>query len=190
MPHFVSFSPDGSFLYATAAGGVTRDITKADRRNAGSAMPQLNFGWSNTFTIYRNFDLSFSMRAVLGYKVYNVSAMYFSDPKLLPNFNANQQAVTWYETKIDGTPTASDYWLEDGSFLRLDNLTLGYTVPNTKKMGINKLRVYFTGSNLLTVTGYKGIDPELSYSGVEFGLDNFNVYPKTRSFTLGLQLNF
>ena len=190
LPHFVSFSPDGSFLYATAAGGVTRDITKADRRNAGSAMPQLNFGWSNTFTIYRNFDLSFSMRAVLGYKVYNVSAMYFSDPKLLPNFNANQQAVTWYETKIDGTPTASDYWLEDGSFLRLDNLTLGYTVPNTKKMGINKLRVYFTGSNLLTVTGYKGIDPELSYSGVEFGLDNFNVYPKTRSFTLGLQLNF
>ncbi|HEY6914773.1 MAG TPA: hypothetical protein VI413_08855, partial [Paludibacter sp.] len=91
---------------------------------------------------------------------------------------------------IDGTPTASDYWLEDGSFLRLDNLTLGYNVPNTKKFGLNKLRVYFTGSNLLTITGYKGIDPELSYSGVEFGLDNFNVYPKTRSFTLGLQLNF
>ena len=190
LPHFVSFSSDGAFLYSTAAGGVTRDIMQAERRNSGSAMPKVNLGWSNTFVVYKDFDISFSLRAILGYKVYNVSAMYFSDPKLLPNFNANQQAVTWYETKINGTPAASDYWLEDGSFLRLDNLTFGYNVPNTKKMGINSLRVYFTGNNLLTVTGYKGIDPELSYSGLEFGLDNFNVYPKTRSYTLGLQLNF
>ena len=118
--------------------------------------------------------------------------MYFSNPTLLyPTvFNANQQAITWYEQKVKATPEASDYWLEDGSFVRLDNLTLGYTVPNTKKMGINKLRIFFTGSNLLTVTGYKGIDPELNYTGLDFGLDNFNVYPKTRSFTLGLQLNF
>ena len=190
LPHFVSFSSDGAFLYSTAAGGVTRDIMQAERKNAGSAMPKVNLGWSNNFIVYKDFDISFSLRAILGYKVYNVSAMYFSDPKLLPNFNANQQAVTWYETKINGTPAASDYWLEDGSFLRLDNLTFGYNVPNTKKMGINSLRVYFTGNNLLTVTGYKGIDPELSYSGLEFGLDNFNVYPKTRSYTLGLQLNF
>jgi len=190
LPHFVSFSADGAFLYSTAAGGVTRDITKAERRNSGSATPKINLGWSNSFTLYKDFDLSFSMRAVLGYKVYNVSAMYFSDPKLLPNFNANQQAIAWYENKIDGTPAASDYWLEDGSFIKLDNITLGYNVPNTKKLGINKLRVYFTGNNLLTITKYKGIDPELSYSGIEFGLDNFNVYPKTRSFTLGAQLNF
>lgn len=190
LPHFSGFSSDGAFLYKTAAGGVTRDVTKAERLNAGSAMPKVNLGWSNSFVIYNNFDLSFSLRAVLGYKVYNVSAMYFSDPKLLPNFNANQQAITWYENKIDGTPTASDYWLEDGSFLRLDNVTLGYNVPNITKSGINNLRVYFTGNNLLTVTGYKGIDPELSYSGIEFGLDNFNVYPKTRSFTFGVQLNF
>ena len=190
LPHFVSFSPTGAFYYATATGGITSDVTKAERRNAGSAMPKVNLGWSNSLTIYKNIDLSFLFRAILGYKVYNVSAMYFSDPKLLPSFNANQQAVTWYETKINGTPTASDYWLEDGSFLRLDNVTLGYNVPNTNKLGISRFRVYFTGTNLLTITGYKGIDPELSYSGIEFGLDNFNVYPKTRSFTLGLQLNF
>jgi len=190
LPHFVNFSSDGAFLYSTASGGVTRDITQAERVNSGSAMPKVNLGWSNSFVIYKDFDLSFSFRAVLGYKVYNVSAMYFSDPKLLPNFNANQQAVTWYENKINGTPAASDYWLEDGSFLRLDNLTFGYNVPNTKKMGINNLRVYFTGNNLLTITNYKGIDPELSYSGIEFGLDNFNVYPKTSSYTLGVQLNF
>jgi iron complex outermembrane receptor protein len=190
LPHFAGFSSDGKFLYSTAAGGVTRDVTKAERRVCGSAVPKVNLGWSNTFTIYKDFDLNFTFRAVLGYKVYNVSAMYFSDPSLLPNFNANQQAVAWYEAGIDGTPTASDYWLEDGSFVRLDNLTFGYTVPKTNKYGINRLRVYFTGNNLLTITGYKGIDPELSYTGMNFGLDNFNVYPKTRSFTFGLQLNF
>lgn len=190
LPHFVSFSSDGAFLYQTAAGGVTRDVTKAERINCGSAMPKANIGWSNSFTLYKNIDFSFSLRSVLGYKVYNVSAMYFSDPKLLPNFNANKQAIQWYEAGIDGTPTASDYWLEDGSFIRLDNVTLGYNLPNTKKYGINKLRVYLTGSNLLTITGYKGVDPELSYSGIEFGLDNFNVYPKTRNLTLGIQMNF
>lgn len=189
LPHFVSFL-DGKFEYATAAGGITPDIKDAERRNAGSATPKVNLGWSNTFTLYKNIDLSFSLRAVLGYKVYNVSAMYFSNPTLLPTFNANQQAVTWYENKTDGTPIASDYWLEDGSFVRLDNLTIGYNVPNTKGAGIEKLRIYFTGNNLLTITGYKGIDPELSYSGLEYGLDNFNVYPKTSSFTLGVQLIF
>ena len=192
LPHFIDISPDGVFRYATSTGGVTRDIKLADRRNAGSAVPKFNFGWSNSFTFYKNFDLNFSIRAVLGYKVYNVSNMYFSNWNLLTPtvFNANQQAITWYEQKVQTNPEASDYWLEDGSFVRLDNLTLGYSVPNTKKLGINKLRIYFTGSNLLTVTGYKGIDPELNYTGLDFGLDNFNVYPKTRSFTLGLQLNF
>ncbi|MEI8086298.1 MAG: TonB-dependent receptor [Paludibacter sp.] len=190
LPHFVDISSDGVFRYATATGGITRNVGDAERRNAGSAMPKVNLGWSNSFSIYKNIDMSFSVRAVLGYKVYNVSAMYFSNPTLLPSYNANQQAITWFENKVNATPVASDYWLEDGSFVRLDNLTLGYNVPNTNKFGVSKLRVYFTGSNLLTITGYKGIDPELSYSGVEFGLDNFNVYPKTRSFTLGLQLTF
>lgn len=190
LPHFMGFSADGAFLYETAAGGVTRNVNDALRKEAGSALPKANIGWSNSFVLYNNFDLSFSLRAVLGYKVYNVSAMYFSDPKLLPNFNANKQAIEWYNEKIDGTPTASDYWLEDGSFVRLDNVSLGYNFPKAKMNGIDKFRVYFTGSNLLTITGYKGIDPELSYSGIEFGLDNFNVYPKTRSFTLGLQLTF
>jgi iron complex outermembrane receptor protein len=116
--------------------------------------------------------------------------MYFSNPTLLPSYNANQQAITWFEKGVNGTPVASDYWLEDGSFVRLDNLTFGYNFPNTLKYGINKLRVYFSGSNLLTITGYKGIDPEISNEGMSFGLDNFNIYPKTRNFTLGLQLNF
>jgi iron complex outermembrane receptor protein len=190
LPHYVGLSSDGARLYQTAAGGVTRTLSNAPRFYCGSALPKINIGWSNYFMLYKNIDASFSLHAILGYKVYNVSDMYFSDPKLLPNFNANKQAIAWFENKIDGTPIASDQWLEDGSFVRLDNFTIGYSVPLVKKWGINKLRFYVTGNNLLTITSYSGIDPEISYSGVEFGLDNFNVYPKTRSFIFGVQLNF
>ena len=190
LPHFVQFANDGAPLFATAAGGVTRDIKQAERRYAGSAMPTANIGWSNAFTIYKDFDFSFAFRAVLGYKVYNVSDMYFSNPALLPGFNANEQAISWFEQDIDGTPVASDMWLEDAGFVRLDNVTLGYTFPKMNKYGINKLRIYATGGNLLTITNYTGVDPELSYSGLDFGLDNFNTYPKTRSYTFGVQLNF
>jgi iron complex outermembrane receptor protein len=190
LPHYAGISSDGYRLYQTAAGGVTRFLSNAKRFYCGSALPKANIGWSNYFTLFGNFDASFAIHAVLGFKVFNVSKMYFSDPDLLPNFNANKQAVEWFEKNIEGTPVASDQWLEDGSFVRLDNLTVGYSVPYVKKWGIKKLRIYFTGNNLLTVTGYSGIDPEISYNGVEFGLDNFNVYPKTRSFILGAQLNF
>ncbi len=190
LPHFVRFSSDGAMLYETEAGGVTRDFTKAALKNAGSAMPKHNIGWSNYFTIFKNIDVTIALHAVLDYKVYNVSDMYFSNPTLLPNFNANQQAVDWYEGKIDGTPVASDYWLEDGSFIRLDNVTIGYTLPMPKKFKISTLRISCTANNLLTITNYTGIDPELSYNNVDFGLDNFNVYPKVRSFVFGVQLTF
>lgn len=192
LPHFTGYSADGKPLYKTTAGGITRDIsnTSVARYNCGSATPKINFGWSNYFILFRNFDINISLHAVLGYKVYNVSKMYFSDPALLPNFNANKQAVFNYENNISGTPVASDQWLEDGSFVRLDNITIGYNLPIQKKLKINKLRFYVTANNLHTFTNYTGIDPELSYSGIEYGLDNFNVYPKTRSYVFGIQLTF
>ena len=190
LPRFKGISNDGEPLYETAAGGVTRNLSNAPRFFSGSALPKFNFGWSNYFVIFRNIDASFAFHAVLDYKVYNVSNMYFSDPDLLPNFNANKQAMEWFENGVNGTPVASDEWLEDGSFVRLDNVTIGYTIPVFKKFNIKKLRVYITGNNLLTLTNYTGIDPELSYTGIEYGLDNFNVYPKTRSYIFGVQLNF
>lgn len=191
LPHFVGMSSEtGKQMFATAAGGVTSDVSKAARFYCGNAQPKADLGWSNYFTFYKHFDFSFAFRALLGYKVYNVSKMYFSNPTLLPNFNANKTAVSWFEKGYDGTPVASDLWLEDGSFLRLDNVTIGYTLPISNTSTIKKMRVYFTSNNTFVLTKYSGIDPELSYSGLEFGLDNYNVYPKTRTFTVGLQLNF
>jgi hypothetical protein len=68
----------------------------------------------------------------------------------------------------------------------LDNITIGYNIKNIKV--IKNIRVYFTSNNLLTITGYSGVDPEISTSGLSFGLDQYNVYPKTRTFTLGVNV--
>jgi len=87
--------------------------------------------------------------------------------------------------------TYSDYWLENGSFLRLQSVTLGYTIPNTQKIGLKKVRVYGTIDNVCTITGYSGIDPEVNTSGLDNpGIDLCNVYPRPRTFMFGLNVTF
>ena len=83
----------------------------------------------------------------------------------------------------------TDRYLESGSYLRLDNATLGYTVP-IKNKTIKSLRVYATGNNLFIITKYRGIDPEINMGGLTPGIDNNNFYPKTRSYLLGLNIIF
>jgi TonB-linked SusC/RagA family outer membrane protein len=190
MPEFASFSSDGEFLFYTAAGGVTRDVTMAERRVVGDAQPDFVIGWSNYFKIYKNFDLSFSIRAVYGFDVLNVTRLIFGNPNVLPSQNALASALEDAEAGLDDNATLSSYYLEDGSFVRLDNINIGYTVDIKKIKNISKLRVYLSSNNLYTLTGYSGIDPEVSFSGLSFGIDQYNVYPKTRSFTLGINVTF
>lgn len=190
MPEFAAFSADGEFLFYTAAGGVTRDVTLAERRVVGNAQPDFVIGWSNYFKIYKNFDLNFSFRAVYGFDVLNVTRLIFGNTNVLPSQNALRSALDDAADGMDDNATLSSYYLEDGSFIRLDNLSLGYTFDTKKISNISKLRVYFASNNLLTLTKYSGIDPEVSYSGLSFGIDQYNVYPKTRTFSLGVNVSF
>jgi len=90
---------------------------------------------------------------------------------------------------LNDNPQYSDYYLEKGDFVKLDNVTLGYTF-NPINDYIRNLRVYISGRNLLTFTGYSGLDPELADTGFTTGIDNRGFYPRTRSFTVGLNLEF
>ena len=87
----------------------------------------------------------------------------------------------------------SNYYLEDGSFLKIDAVTVGYLFPlrsHTKDF-VESLRLYFTAGNLATITGYTGLDPEIDIVGYDGGIDNYqNAYPMTRTFTFGVQLKF
>lgn len=190
IPEFAGLSDDGKFLYYTAAGGVTRDLSKAERRKVGSAQPKFTIGWSNYFTFAKNFDLQFSWRFIYGYSIFNNTKLIFGNPLFLPNSNALSVALDEYEKGLTSAPAVSSYYLEDGSFARLDNVVFGYNFNPKNSVWIKRLRIYISASNLLTITKYTGIDPEITFNGLEFGIEKFDVYPKTRSITLGLNLSF
>lgn len=190
LPEYAGISEDGQFLFFTAAGGVTRDVSQAERRIVGSAQPDFILGWSNYLEIGKGFDMSMSLRAVLGHQILNVTRMVFSNPSDLPTLNTLEEAVTEFDRGLADNPTISDYYLEDGSFVKLDNVSIGYTVPLDDSKVFKNLRFYAVGSNLVTITGYTGTDPEVGFGGLEFGRDQYDVYPKTTSYTLGVNATF
>jgi iron complex outermembrane receptor protein len=190
MPEYAGVSEDGQFLFYTATGGVTRDVSKAERRIVGNAQPDFILGWSNYLEIGRGFDVSMSFRAVVGHQILNVTRMVFSNPSDLPTLNTLAEAVTEFDRGLADNPTISDYYLENGSFVKLDNLSFGYTVPLDDSKVFKKLRFYAIGGNLFTITGYTGTDPEVGFGGLEFGRDQYDVYPNTTSYTLGLNATF
>lgn len=184
MPEFAGLSADGMFLFFTEAGGVTRELQMAERRVVGSAQPDFEIGWSNFFTLFNDFDLSFTLRAVYGYEVFNTTRLILGNPIFLPDRNVLASALDEYERGLRDNPKVSSYYLEDASFIRLDNISLGYNLNNVP--GFSRVRIYLASNNVFTLTNYSGIDPEITYTGLSFGLDQYNVYPKTRTITLGI----
>lgn len=153
----------------------------------GSAQPKVNFGFAMNAT-YKDFDLSVSTYGMFGQKVLNATYMSMYDPTRLPAQNVPDDFLT---SGIKSDPVFSDYWVESGSFFRLQSATLGYTIRYFKKLGLSKVRVYVTGENLFTITGYSGVDPEVNYSGLESpGIDRYNTYPRPRTVSFGLNVAF
>jgi iron complex outermembrane receptor protein len=190
MPEYAGLSADGKFLFFTAAGGVTRDVSKAERRVVGTAQPKFEMGWSNFFTIYKNLDVSFALRWVHGFDVLNVTRMVFENPSVIGTLNGLNSVADEIERGVTDFPKVNSYYLEDGSFLRMDNITVGYSFDVSKIKWLGKARLYASTNNLFIITGYSGLDPEISYGGLSFGLDQYNVYPKTRNFTAGVNITF
>lgn len=190
MPEYAGIADDGAFLFYTEEGGVTRDVSQAERRVVGNALPDFTMGFSNFFTIYKNIDFGFTLRAVYGYDVLNVTRLMYGNATWLPNENVLRSALDDQAAGLNSAPVVNSYYLEDASFLRLDNMTIGYTFAPKNNVWVQKIRVYVTGNNLYTFTNYTGIDPEINFNGLSFGLDQYNVYPKTRSVTAGMNFVF
>ncbi|MEJ5316910.1 MAG: TonB-dependent receptor [Tenuifilum sp.] len=189
IPKYAGLSSDGKFLFFTAAGGVTRDVNLAQRYVAGYAQPRFTLGWSN-FITYKNFDFSIALRGAYGNKVMNVTRMVFSNPQILPTLNALSEVLDEIDRGLTDSPKVSDYYLEDASFIKIDNVTIAYNFNPKSTKWVKNMRVYLTSNNLFTFTKYTGLDPEQSYVGLEYGLDMYDVYPKTRTITLGLDIKF
>jgi len=190
LPTYVSIK-DGEFIYRSNTGGFTNDLSLAERTFMGSANPDLEIGWANSITFMKDWSVDFAFRSMIGNKVYNATKMFFDFPGNMPSLNGLPDALDWYELERTETgPTIADLYLEDATFLRLDYISLTYDLDVIKYNWLKSLRLYMVANNLLTLTNYSGIDPETTIDGISYGIDQYNVYPKTRTFTIGINATF
>lgn len=172
-------------------GETTTDPeTDRDRTITGCAQPDLNLGWSNNFQ-YKNWNLDLFFTGVFGQDIYNATAEQYSNVSFVKEGRNVLKSVATEHCATDTQSQApSNRWIENGSYFRLSSVSLGYTFG---KIGnwINSLKLYATCNNVFTITGYSGRDPEINLGGLEPGMDRrTNYYPRTRSFMIGVNMNF
>jgi TonB-linked SusC/RagA family outer membrane protein len=166
------------------------DANLDDRQILGNGIPDYNLGWSHSVR-YQNFDLNVTMRGAFGHQIFNFQRMYYENPTLTPE-NVLESAFepVYGKRRLDTGLAYVSYYIEDGDYWKLDNATLGYTFNVTNLQFLQNARVYLSGSNLFTITGYKGMDPEVDTGGLDPGNDPRDKFPTTRTFTLGVNLTF
>ena len=172
--------------------GEARPVAQADpawKRNIGNGAPKHFLSWSNSFR-YKNFDLSLLFRSALGYKIFNMRK-YGMGLKGCGTDNVLRTAYTDYNNITSGGGVISSYFLENGNYFKLDNVTVGYTFTPKKRELIESLRVYLTAKNLFTLTAYEGNDPSIVTSnGITPGIDTNSAYPQATQVSLGVTLRF
>lgn len=167
-------------------GSIAGKVAEEYWQNLGTAYPDVNIGWTNTLR-YGNLSLSASLRAAIGGKVYNTYRACYEN---VTRIGLRNILNTWLDdTSFTGNPIHSSKYLEDATFVKLDNVSVAYDFA-FKNRYIHGARIYFAGQNLLCITGYKGVDPEVSLGGLSPGIESTSYYPRTRSFTLGVNLKF
>lgn len=189
---------DIKFVDANNDGVINDD----DRVFQGSPFPDFTFALNGNMR-YKNFDLSIGLQGVLGNKIYNATRQTLEDVTKDSNFlascldywtpenkNASHPRLTWDDPNRN-TRAESDRYLENGSYLRLRSVQLGYTFPQTWFKGaIQHARVYINAENLFTITSYSGYSPDVNADNANYrGFDNF-IYPTNRTFMLGLNVTF
>ncbi|MBE7176466.1 MAG: SusC/RagA family TonB-linked outer membrane protein [Mucilaginibacter polytrichastri] len=192
---FAGFTDDGKWLFYNRNGEAVRndqinnsrnDLNASDLAVIGNAVPKYYASFTSNFT-YKNFDFRVFLRGKFDYDILNATALTYGNKVWSGNLLRN--SVTKY-AQLNDTYMYSDYYLESGSHVKLDEVTLGYTFKlNTKS--IRNLRAYITGQNLATFTGYSGNDPDFIIdTGLDPGVDGRGPYPTTRSFLFGVSVGF
>lgn len=171
-------------------GETTTTPVETDQTKTGSAQPKLTYGWNNTLA-YKKWSLNLFIQGVAGNKIFNaLRAQYNSVNLISQGKNVMKEALTAQKYGDVNAQYPSDRYLEDGSYLRLSSLTLSYSFGHINDW-VNNLSVYATCNNVFTLAGYKGTDPEVSLGGLTPGIQwRDNYYPHTRTFMLGMKVNF
>ena len=172
--------------------GKAQPAAQADpswKRNIGNGAPKHFLSWSNSFK-YKNWDLSMLFRSALGFQIFNMRK-YGMGLQGAGTDNVLRTAYTEYSDIKSSGSVVSSYFLENGSYFKLDNVTLGYNFTPKNRQLIESLRVYLTAKNLFTITGYDGNDPSIVTStGITPGIDTNSAYPQATQVSLGVTLRF
>ncbi|MBP5558200.1 MAG: SusC/RagA family TonB-linked outer membrane protein [Bacteroidales bacterium] len=182
-PIWDSVGSDGSDVLKNEFMGK---VPTAKWSRIGSAYPDVTLGWSNNLK-YGAFTLSATLRASIGGKVFN---SYRANYESLHQIGLRNILSSWLDnTAYTGEIRYSSKYIEDATYLKLDNVSLSYDLPFHNKY-IHGGKVFIAGQNLLCISGYKGVDPEVSLTGLTPGIESTSYYPRTMTFSLGATLNF
>jgi TonB-linked SusC/RagA family outer membrane protein len=187
LPHWEGVDANGNQLF-DSAGVKIPNYGNATFRYIDPA-PKFNYGLGSTLS-YGNWSLNFFFRGVYGQKIFNNTLLDVEFVKRLPGNNVTKEALT---NGIKDAAVASDHWLENASYLRLDNISLSYSFKQVK--GIGSIDLYVTANNVFVITPYRGLDPEIrnadtneAYIDANYGSDGY--YPRTRSIVFGVNVSF
>lgn len=191
MWRYAGITSEGDWLVYDKDGDIIRasQATEADRQIVGNGMPKFTLSTSHTFR-WGNFDLSMFFRGAFGFHIFNIHDFYYGTR----NFTGNRLKKAYgknFDINPTATPIVSDYFLERGDYFKLDNLTLGYTLPMPKAQFMDKLRIFGTVKNLFTLTYFTGVDPSTyQVNGLTpGGQGSRTYYPSTRQFIIGAQID-
>ena len=189
----VDITADGIWLIETPDGDIipATESSTDDRQVLGNGLPKHYASMNNSFR-YKGWDLNANLRGAFGYQILNFQRMYYENPTI--SYNTLDSAYD----KVYGKAVLSDvqrfvsHYIEDGDYIKLDNVTLGYTLPKDAVKFAQRLRIYASAMNLATFTNYKGIDPEVDITREPLapGNDNRDQYPTNRTFSVGINLTF
>lgn len=166
------------------------DAKNEDKMILGNGVPKHTAGWNLSFR-YKRIDLAVNMRGAFGYQILNFQRMYYENPTV-KEYNMLESALdkVYGKARLSSPLAYVSHYIEDGDHWKIDNVTLGYNFSTSGLKYLKNLRVYAAGLNLATITGYKGIDPEVSRLGLDPGNDSRDKYPTMRTFTLGVNMTF
>lgn len=191
---FAGFNDAGNATYyerdeetGERTGNTIENPGYKDRTITGCAQPKLNFGWNNTFN-YKNWNATVFFTGVIGNDIYNGTRANYMSPEMLSG--GKNVLKEYFDNPTTSGCLPSDRFIENGSYLRLSTLSIGYTFKNFNGW-LQNAQLYVTCNNLFTITGYKGLDPEVNMGGIDPGVDyRWSAYPHTRTTMVGLKINF
>jgi iron complex outermembrane receptor protein len=190
---FAGISSNGEWLFFNANGDVIQstDASEADDQVIGNGMPDFQLGFDNTIT-YRNWSMNMFWRGAFGHDLANSFNIFYKNPNTAFGWNVTKTALELSDLRED--PQFSSFYVEDASFFRLENLTIGYNFDLPSSSALRNLRLYAAGNNLWTITNYTGVDPEVRFEDfgdpLSPGIERRDQWFTQTSFVFGVDIGF